>query len=168
MNDSLIGKLKQYNTRCFVGSIEDGNAIEITAVIEGNIIKEAKFRCFGCASLCTTTQEFLIELIGKNLRNVRRHSKCVGFIGCLCPKDLLLNELLEDEEVYHMERQVPFFDGIMRYDVENQILLNDLFTVEEVKKFFHINEISYTLNLRLLKILKRVLENYKLSKDYGG
>lgn len=166
MSSELYGKLEDYNTRFFIGSIEDGNGIEVTALIEGTILQKAKFRCFGCSSLRTTTYSFVDDLIGKDLDKIVMEYAGSGHFGCMCPKSAILGKLLGKEVDCIEEKQVYLFNNIVRYDVENAVLLYNIFTVDEVKKRFNIEQINSEENMRLLKILKRVIEDYKATIGY--
>lgn len=163
MDVSLIGKLKNYNSRLFIGSIEDGNGIEVTAFIEGTVLKKAKFRCFGCDSLRITTSDFLGNLIGKDLGEIDVECTNQKHFGCICPKSIILCKLLHKETAYCEKEQRYFFGDVDRYDVENAILLYNIYTLDEVKKLFHIEQINSAEKMRLLKILKRVIIDYKMT-----
>ncbi len=161
MSNGIIGKLADYNTRFFIGSIEDGNGIEVSAVVEECILKKVKFRCFGCDSLCSTTCNFLKQLIGQDLSKIDLDHRSSSYIGCICPRNIILCKLLDKEVNCCGKSNVYLFDGILRYDVENMILLKDIFTIDRVRELFNIAEINREQNLRILKILKRVIEAYK-------
>lgn len=163
MSGSLFGKLEKRNIRFFIGSIEAGNGIEVTAFLEECVLKNVKFRCFGCQSLRTSTYSFLKDLVGKDISKIAIDCRRLRYIGCVCPKDIILCNLLGRNELLGEKDKVYLCGDILRYDVENMILLNNLLTVDEVKRAFNIDDNSNTLNLRLLKILKRVIEEYRMN-----
>lgn len=166
MDVTLIGKLEKYNSRFFIGSIEDGNGIEVTAFIEGTVLKNAKFRCFGCDSLRATTSDFLGNLIGKDLEKIDMEYTNQKHFGCICPKSIILSKLLHKKTDYCEKGQRFLMGSIDRYDVENAILLYNIFTLDEVKRLFQIEQINSTEKMRLLKILKRVIMDYKRTAGY--
>ena len=62
-----IGVVDGYNARGFEGSIECGDALEVTLKIEDEVIIDAKFRAYGCTA-AIASGEALVQLVkGKNI-----------------------------------------------------------------------------------------------------
>ena len=58
----LFGVAENYNSRVFIGSIEDGNGIEVTARIQDGIIEDVRFRSFGCKSLLASAVRLVSDI----------------------------------------------------------------------------------------------------------
>jgi len=62
--DGYLGVAENYNSRVFIGSIEDGNGIEVTARIQDGIIEDVRFRSFGCKSLLASAVRLVSDIRG--------------------------------------------------------------------------------------------------------
>lgn len=66
-NPQNIGEVENYNAIGTVGNATCGDIMQITLRIEDDIIKDAKFKTFGCAAAIASSSVATTMVIGKTL-----------------------------------------------------------------------------------------------------
>lgn len=66
-NPQNVGEVENYNAIGTVGNATCGDIMQITLRIEDDIIKEAKFKTFGCAAAIASSSVATTMVIGKTL-----------------------------------------------------------------------------------------------------
>lgn len=66
-NPQNVGEVENYNAIGKVGNATCGDIMQITLKIEDNIIKDAKFKTFGCAAAITSSSVATGMIIGKTI-----------------------------------------------------------------------------------------------------
>lgn len=66
-NPQHTGEVENYNGIGTVGNATCGDIMQITLKIEDNIIKDAKFKTFGCAAAITSSSVATGMIIGKTV-----------------------------------------------------------------------------------------------------
>ncbi len=66
-NPQNVGEVENYNAIGTVGNATCGDIMQITLRIEDNIIKDAKFKTFGCAAAIASSSVATTMVIGKTL-----------------------------------------------------------------------------------------------------
>lgn len=72
LNPKHIGRLDEYDVKSFVGSIECGDALELTLKIEKQVIKDAKFLVYGCPAAIATSDIMVDLILNKNINEVMK------------------------------------------------------------------------------------------------
>jgi|CZCB01.1.fsa_nt_gi hypothetical protein len=178
--DGYLGVAENYNSRVFIGSIEDGNGIEVTARIQDGIIEDVRFRSFGCKSLLASAVRLVSDIRGMPVseakiafQNSRVQSKGI-FSGCFVDKDFILSRLFSHETHILPSRRVILCQckQLQRDEIENRILVDNLLTYSDVARVFDLNPSCLVCRKRIIKILKRVIEAEQVIRygvsDYEG
>ena len=66
-NPKNVGEVENYNAIGTVGNATCGDIMQITLRIEDGIIKDAKFKTFGCAAAITSSSVATSMIIGKTI-----------------------------------------------------------------------------------------------------
>ena len=66
-NPQNVGEVENYNAIGTVGNATCGDIMQITLRIEDDIIKDAKFKTFGCAAAIASSSVATTTVIGKTL-----------------------------------------------------------------------------------------------------
>ena len=66
-NPQNVGEVENYNGIGTVGNATCGDIMQITLKIEDNIIKDAKFKTFGCAAAVASSSTATTMIIGKTV-----------------------------------------------------------------------------------------------------
>lgn len=66
-NPQNVGEVENYNAIGTVGNATCGDIMQITLRIEDDIIKDAKFKTFGCAAAIASSSVATTMVIGKTL-----------------------------------------------------------------------------------------------------
>lgn len=66
-NPKNVGEVENYNAIGTVGNATCGDIMQITLRIEDNVIKDAKFKTFGCAAAITSSSVATSMIIGKTI-----------------------------------------------------------------------------------------------------
>lgn len=178
--DGCLGSVEGYNARVFVGSIEDGNGVEVTACIEDGVVRDMKARTYGCRSLLASALGLVMEARGRPIAEIMgnlSHQETRGgaFVsGCSVDKNSLLCMLLSPGG-----QVLPSWNPLLcrckqlrRNDVENRILVDGLLTYTQVARVFGLDPVCSVCRNRIVKVLKRVIETEKMIRfgvtDYEG
>lgn len=71
-NPQNVGEVENYNAIGTVGNEVCGDIMQITLKIEDNIIKDAKFKTFGCAAAVASSSTATSMVIGKTVEEARK------------------------------------------------------------------------------------------------
>jgi nitrogen fixation NifU-like protein len=71
-NPKNVGEVENYNAIGTVGNEVCGDIMQITLRIENNIIKDAKFKTFGCAAAVASSTTATSMIIGKTIEEARK------------------------------------------------------------------------------------------------
>ena len=66
-NPQNVGEVENYNAIGTVGNENCGDIMQITMLIEDGIIKDAKFKTFGCAAAVASSSTATAMIIGKTI-----------------------------------------------------------------------------------------------------
>ncbi len=66
-NPQNVGEVENYNAIGTVGNETCGDIMQITLLIENDIIKDAKFKTFGCAAAVASSSTATSMIIGKTI-----------------------------------------------------------------------------------------------------
>ncbi len=66
-NPQNVGEVENYNAIGTVGNATCGDIMQITLLIEDDVIKDAKFKTFGCAAAIASSSVATSMVIGKTL-----------------------------------------------------------------------------------------------------
>lgn len=66
-NPQNVGEVENYNAIGTVGNATCGDIMQITLRIENDVIKDAKFKTFGCAAAITSSSVATSMIIGKTV-----------------------------------------------------------------------------------------------------
>ncbi|HKL94697.1 MAG TPA: iron-sulfur cluster assembly scaffold protein [Clostridia bacterium] len=71
-NPQNVGEVENYDAIGTVGNEVCGDIMQITLKIEDNIIKDAKFKTFGCAAAVASSSTATTMVIGKTIEEARK------------------------------------------------------------------------------------------------
>jgi len=71
-NPKNVGEAENYNAIGTVGNEVCGDIMQITLRIEDNIIKDARFKTFGCAAAVASSTTATTMVIGKTIEQARK------------------------------------------------------------------------------------------------
>ena len=107
-NPQNVGEAENYNAIGTVGNEVCGDIMQITLRIEDNIIKDAKFKTFGCAAAVATSSMATSMIIGKTVEEARglKNADVIVELGglpaqkihCSVLAEEAINEALDDYE----------------------------------------------------------------------
>lgn len=97
-NPQNVGEAENYNAIGTVGNEVCGDIMQITLRIEDNIIKDAKFKTFGCAAAVATSSTATTMIIGKSVEEVRKlkNSDVIDELGGLPAQKIHCSVLAEE------------------------------------------------------------------------
>ncbi|GEM_PF-5174177 len=167
-----IGIIKPYSVRAFIGSIEAGEALELTLQIDSiGTITDAKYRMFGCLAASLSAEAMIDLIIGKKVDEARSVSKqhIIEFIQrkhgvtlhCCVLGDAALKQALEC-----ISGTVPECDdpeilctclNIRRRDIENLILDNELLTAGRIIEQTGAGSCCGKCQSRIYSILSKIM-----------
>lgn len=151
LNPRNVGELKDANAVGEVGSLACGDALKLYLKIEGNIIKDASFQTFGCASAIASSSALTEMIKGKTVDEALRISNkdIAEFLGGL-PKEKMHCSVMGQEALEaairawrgeppvphtHEGRLVCKCFGVTEDQIVKVIQENKLTTVEEITNF---------------------------------
>ncbi|MEG1710475.1 MAG: iron-sulfur cluster assembly scaffold protein [Clostridia bacterium] len=93
-----VGEIENPDGKGTVGNAQCGDIMEITLRIEDNIIKDAKFKTFGCAAAVATSSTATTMIIGKTLEEAEslKNSDVVEYLEGLPPQKIHCSVLAEE------------------------------------------------------------------------
>lgn len=93
-----VGEAKDYNAKGVVGNEICGDIMQVTMRIENDIIKEAKFKTFGCAAAISTSSIATQMITGKTVEEALKlkNSDVINELGGLPPQKIHCSVLAEE------------------------------------------------------------------------
>jgi len=93
-----VGEAKDYNAKGVVGNEICGDIMQVTMRIENNVIKEAKFKTFGCAAAISTSSIATQMITGKTVEEALKlkNSDVIDELGGLPPQKIHCSVLAEE------------------------------------------------------------------------
>lgn len=93
-----VGEVENYNAKGVVGNEVCGDIMQITLKIEDNIIKDAKFKTFGCAAAMTTSSIATTMIKGMTIEEALKvkNSDVIKELGGLPPQKIHCSVLAEE------------------------------------------------------------------------
>ncbi|MDR1939493.1 MAG: iron-sulfur cluster assembly scaffold protein [Clostridiales bacterium] len=97
-NPQNVGEAENANAKYTVGSPECGDIMEMTMRIEDNIIKDVKFRTFGCAAAIASSSMATQMLKGKTVEDALKlkNTEVIAALGGLPPQKIHCSVLAEE------------------------------------------------------------------------
>lgn len=93
-----VGEVENYNAKGVVGNEVCGDIMQVTLRIEDNIIKDAKFKTFGCAAAMTTSSIATTMIKGMTIEEAVKvkNSDVIKELGGLPPQKIHCSVLAEE------------------------------------------------------------------------
>ena len=93
-----VGEVENYNAKGVVGNEVCGDIMQVTMRIENNIIKEAKFKTFGCAAAISTSSIATQMITGKTIEEALqlKNADVINELGGLPPQKIHCSVLAEE------------------------------------------------------------------------
>ena len=93
-----VGEVENYNAKGVVGNEVCGDIMQVTLRIEDNIIKDAKFKTFGCAAAMTTSSIATTMIKGMTIEEALKvkNSDVIKELGGLPPQKIHCSVLAEE------------------------------------------------------------------------
>lgn len=97
-NPQNMGEVENYNAIGTVGNETCGDIMQITMRIEDGIIKDAKFKTFGCAAAVVSSSTATGMIIGKTIDEALKltNKQVIEELGELPPQKIHCSVLAED------------------------------------------------------------------------
>ncbi|MEG1612642.1 MAG: iron-sulfur cluster assembly scaffold protein [Clostridia bacterium] len=97
-NPQNVGEVENYNAIGTVGNASCGDIMQITLRIEDGIIKDAKFKTFGCAAAITSSSVATTMIIGKSVEDALKltNKDVITELEGLPPQKIHCSVLAED------------------------------------------------------------------------
>ncbi len=97
-NPQHMGEVENYNAIGTVGNETCGDIMQITMRIEDGIIKDAKFKTFGCAAAVVSSSTATGMIIGKTVEEALQltNKQVIEELGELPPQKIHCSVLAED------------------------------------------------------------------------
>ena len=97
-NPQNVGEVENYNAIGTVGNENCGDIIQITMLIEDGIIKDAKFKTFGCAAAVASSSTATAMIIGKTIDEALKikNSDVIESLEGLPPQKIHCSVLAEE------------------------------------------------------------------------
>ena len=97
-NPQHMGEVENYNAIGTVGNEVCGDIMQITMRIEDNVIKDAKFKTFGCAAAVASSSTATGMIIGKTIEEALKltNKQVVEELQGLPPQKIHCSVLAED------------------------------------------------------------------------
>ena len=93
-----VGEVENYNAKGVVGNEVCGDIMQVTMRIENNIIREAKFKTFGCAAAISTSSIATQMITGKTIEEALqlKNADVINELGGLPPQKIHCSVLAEE------------------------------------------------------------------------
>lgn len=97
-NPQHMGEVENYNAIGTVGNEVCGDIMQITMRIEDNVIKDAKFKTFGCAAAVASSSTATGMIIGKTIEEALKltNKQVIEELNGLPPQKIHCSVLAED------------------------------------------------------------------------
>ena len=97
-NPQNVGEVENYNAIGTVGNETCGDIMQITMLIEDGIIKDAKFKTFGCAAAVASSSTATAMIIGKTIEEALKikNSDVIESLEGLPPQKIHCSVLAEE------------------------------------------------------------------------
>lgn len=97
-NPQHMGEVENYNAIGTVGNEVCGDIMQITMRIENNVIKDAKFKTFGCAAAVASSSTATCMIIGKTIEEALKltNKQVIEELEGLPPQKIHCSVLAED------------------------------------------------------------------------
>ena len=97
-NPQNVGEVENYNAIGTVGNENCGDIMQITMLIEDGIIKDAKFKTFGCAAAVASSSTATAMTIGKTIEEALqiKNSDVIETLEGLPPQKIHCSVLAEE------------------------------------------------------------------------
>lgn len=97
-NPQNVGEVENYNAIGIVGNETCGDIMQITMLIEDGIIKDAKFKTFGCAAAVASSSTATAMIIGKTIDEALKikNSDVIESLEGLPPQKIHCSVLAEE------------------------------------------------------------------------
>lgn len=97
-NPPHMGEVENYNAIGTVGNEVCGDIMQITMRIEDNVIKDAKFKTFGCAAAVASSSTATGMIIGKTIEEALKltNKQVIEELNGLPPQKIHCSVLAED------------------------------------------------------------------------
>ena len=97
-NPQNVGEVENYNAIGTVGNENCGDIMQITMLIEDGIIKDAKFKTFGCAAAVASSSTATAMIIGKTIDEALKikNSDVIETLEGLPPQKIHCSVLAEE------------------------------------------------------------------------
>ena len=97
-NPKNVGEVENYNAIGTVGNEVCGDIMQITMRIEDNVIKDAKFKTFGCAAAVASSSTATGMIIGKTIEEALKltNKQVIEELNGLPPQKIHCSVLAED------------------------------------------------------------------------
>ena len=97
-NPQNVGEVENYNAIGTVGHENCGDIMQITMLIEDGIIKDAKFKTFGCAAAVASSSTATAMIIGKTIDEALKikNSDVIESLEGLPPQKIHCSVLAEE------------------------------------------------------------------------
>ena len=97
-NPKNVGEVENYNAIGTVGNENCGDIMQITMLIEDGIIKDAKFKTFGCAAAVASSSTATAMIIGKTIDEALKikNSDVIESLEGLPPQKIHCSVLAEE------------------------------------------------------------------------
>ena len=97
-NPQNVGEVENYNAIGTVGNENCGDIMQITMLIEDGIIKDAKFKTFGCAAAVASSSTATAMIIGKTIDEALKikNSDVIEILEGLPPQKIHCSVLAEE------------------------------------------------------------------------
>ncbi len=97
-NPQNVGEVENYNAIGTVGNENCGDIMQITMLIEDGIIKDAKFKTFGCAAAVASSSTATAMIIGKTIEEALnvKNSDVIESLEGLPPQKIHCSVLAEE------------------------------------------------------------------------
>jgi NifU-like protein len=166
------GIVENYNSRGYCGSVECGDAIELTMNINNKgIIEEAKFRAYGCPGAIASCEAMVELILGKSIEEAQKlkNSDIVEYLDGL--PDIKIHcsvmgeEVLNDAINNYLKKSISDEDviickckNITGKQLENFILQEEKYTFDELQSHFGVGQVCGKCEQRIYAILAKIIE----------